>query len=88
MKGLMKQRRASKQREGFFPKISRREKEVLRLIIQEHTTQEIADKLFISSKTAENHRSNIMRKLGLHSTIELVRYAAKIGLIDIDLWKE
>jgi DNA-binding NarL/FixJ family response regulator len=49
---------------------------------------QVAEKLFISPKTAENHRSNIMRKLGLHNTIELVRYAAKIGLIDIDLWKE
>ena len=50
---------------------------------------QVAETLFISPETTENHRSsNIMRKLGLHSTIELVRYAAEIGLIDIDLWKD
>ena len=39
-------------------------------------------------KTVENHHSNIMRKLGLHSTFELIHYAAKLGFIDIDLRKE
>ncbi|MGV7223369.1 MAG: DNA-binding response regulator, partial [Nitrospinales bacterium] len=34
------------------------------------------------------HRTNIMNKLGLHSTLELVRYAARLGLVDVDLWKE
>jgi DNA-binding CsgD family transcriptional regulator len=52
------------------------------------SSQQVADRLFISPKTAENHRSSIMRKLGLQSTIELVRYAAKLGIIDIDSWKE
>ena len=36
----------------------------------------------------ENYRYNIMNKLGLHSTLELVHYAARLGLIDVDLWKE
>jgi DNA-binding CsgD family transcriptional regulator len=49
-------------------------------------TREIAEKLFISPKTVDNHRANIMNKLDLHSTLELVRYAAKLGLIDMDLW--
>lgn len=82
MKGLMKQRRASKQREGFFPKISRREKEVLRLIIQEHTTQEIANKLFISLKTVESHRSSLLNKVNARNTAGLVRIAIENKLLD------
>jgi len=56
------------------------------LLAEGLSTKETAEKLFISPKTAENHRSNIMRKLDLHSTVELIRYAAKIGVIDVDLW--
>ncbi|MBW2642234.1 MAG: response regulator transcription factor [Deltaproteobacteria bacterium] len=40
-----------------------------------------------SLKTVENHKSNILRKLNIHSTLELVRYAARLGIIDVDLWK-
>jgi DNA-binding NarL/FixJ family response regulator len=68
--------------------LTSREQEVLRLLAQGLSTKEISDKLFISPKTAENHRANIMKKLDLHSTFELVRFAARIGLIDIDLWKD
>ena len=71
-----------------YESLTPREQEVMAMLAEGMNAVQIADKLFISSKTAENHRSNIMRKLGLHSSIELVRYAAKIGLIDIDLWKE
>ena len=66
--------------------LTAREQEVLRLLAEGLPTKEIAEKLFISPKTVENHRANIMNKLELHSTIELVRYAAKLGLIDMDLW--
>jgi DNA-binding NarL/FixJ family response regulator len=57
------------------------------LLAQGLSNKQIAEKLFISPKTVENHRSNILRKLNLHSTIELVRYAARLGIIDVDLWK-
>ena len=64
-----------------------REQEVMRLLAEGATVKEIADQLFISPKTVDNHRSHIMRKLDLKNTVELVRYAARIGLIDVDLWK-
>jgi DNA-binding NarL/FixJ family response regulator len=71
-----------------YDALTPREQEVVILITEGLSIKQAADRLFISPKTVENHRANIMRKLGLQSTIELVRYAAKIGLIDIDLWKE
>ena len=65
-----------------------REQEVMRFLAEGLSSKKVAEKLFISPKTVENHRANIMNKLGLHSSIELTRYAAKLGLIDVDLWKE
>lgn len=65
-----------------------REQEVMRMLAEGVPSKEIADKLFISPKTVENHRANIMKKLNLHSTMDLVRYAIKLGLIDVDLWKD
>jgi DNA-binding NarL/FixJ family response regulator len=70
-----------------YDTLTPREQEVMVLLAEGLTVQQVAEKLFISPKTAENHRSNIMRKLGLHSTLELVRYAAKLGIIDVDSWK-
>jgi DNA-binding NarL/FixJ family response regulator len=70
-----------------YASLSSREEQVFRLLAEGQTTREIAAKLFISPKTVENHRTNIMEKLELHSSIELIRYAVKIGLIDPDHWK-
>jgi DNA-binding NarL/FixJ family response regulator len=71
-----------------YATLTPREQEVMRLLAEGLSSKEVAEKLFISPKTVENHRANIMKKLDLHSTIELIRYAAKLGLIDVDLWKE
>jgi DNA-binding NarL/FixJ family response regulator len=73
--------------DGAYGTLTPREQEVMRLLAQGVSTREVADRLFISPKTVENHRTNIMGKLGLHSSIDLVRYAARLGLIDIDQWK-
>jgi len=67
--------------------LSEREKEVLRLLAQGHTNQEVADILCISRKTVENHRANIVRKTGVQGQVGLTKYAARIGLIDLDLWE-
>jgi DNA-binding NarL/FixJ family response regulator len=70
-----------------YDALTLREQEVLVMLAEGLTAKQVADKLFISAKTAENHRSSIMRKLELHNAIDLARYAARLGLIDIDLWK-
>ena len=73
--------------DSTYETLTSREQEIMVLLAQGHTNKQIAEKLFISPKTVENHRSNILRKLDLHSTLELVRYAARLGIIDVDLWK-
>lgn len=81
MKSLMNQRTGAKQAKKELPKISRREKEVLDLIVKEHTTQEIANKLFISLKTVESHRSNLLSKLNARNTAGLVRITMEFNLL-------
>jgi len=73
--------------DASYDTLTRREQEIMVLLAQGLSNKQIAEKLFISPKTVENHRSNILRKLNIHSTIELVRYAARLGIIDVDLWK-
>ncbi|MGD2271824.1 MAG: response regulator transcription factor [Desulfobacterales bacterium] len=82
------QKKEIKVPDDAYDTLTPREQEVMALVAEGHSTNDIAEMLFISSKTVENHRSSIMRKLDLHSTIDIARYAAKLGLIDIDLWKE
>ncbi len=59
-----------------------REREILKLIALGLTNRQIADQLYISVKTVETHRTNIMQKLDVHTTAELVRHAIKIGLLE------
>ena len=68
--------------------LTSREQEILALLAEGLSTKEVAEKLFISPRTVENHRSSIMRKLDLHSNHDLIRYAAKLGLIDMESWAE
>ena len=62
--------------------LSAREEEVLKLIAEGHTGREIAALLFISPKTVERHRANLLGKLGLRDRLELTRYAIRVGLIE------
>ena len=74
--------------DAAYDTLTPREQEIMVLLAEGRSAKEAAEKLFISPKTVENHRTNIMNKLGLHSALELVRYAARLGLVDVDLWKE
>ncbi|MGI5414030.1 response regulator [Streptomyces chartreusis] len=62
--------------------ITDREEEILKLVAEGHTSQEIADLLVISPKTVERHRANLLQKLGLKDRLELTRYAIRVGLIE------
>jgi DNA-binding NarL/FixJ family response regulator len=59
-----------------------REREVVKLIAESHSTREIAEMLVISEKTVERHRANILEKLGMHDRVQLTRYAIRRGLIE------
>jgi two-component system response regulator NreC len=61
-----------------------REREVLTLIAEGASNAEIASQLTISPKTVDRHRENIMNKLNLHSRVDLVKYAIRHGLIDLE----
>lgn len=77
--------RASESTEhAALDRLTEREQEVLKLIADGLTNQEIADKLTISGKTVERHRANIMSKLNLHNRTELVKYAIRKGLIEVE----
>lgn len=62
--------------------LSPREQQVMRLLAQGEPTKDIAEKLSISPKTVANHRANIMTKLDIHNSAGLIRYAARLGLLE------
>lgn len=80
MQSLMRERKGGTAKEP--PKISRREREVLKLIMDECTTQEIAAQLFLSEKTVESHRAALLAKLGVRNTAGLVKAALQWKILD------
>ena len=67
-----------------YEMLTTREREVLQLAAEGHTSTDIAARLGISSRTAEAHRSNLMHKLGMHTQADLIRYALRRGIIALD----
>jgi DNA-binding NarL/FixJ family response regulator len=67
-----------------YEMLTTREREVLQLAAEGHTSTDIAARLGISSRTAEAHRSNLMHKLGIHTQADLIRYALRRGIIPMD----
>lgn len=80
---IMQNTDSTKPSDALFPRLSRREKEILSLIIKELTTQEIADELFISFGTVQTHRRNIINKLQVKNTAGLVRVALQYKLLEV-----
>lgn len=77
----------TKSRETYldpYDTLTTREREVLHLASQSCTNAEIAERLYISRRTVEVHRANVMHKLGLHSQPQLIRYAMKRGILPPD----
>lgn len=67
-----------------YDRLTEREREILKLIAEGHTSRKIANMLFISLKTVLNHRMKIMEKLDLHNRTELIKYAMRKGLVSMD----
>jgi len=70
--------------EGPYRRLTPRQREVLQLIAEGHTTREIAARLHLRVKTVETHRTQLMRRLDIHDVAGLVRYAIRMGLIASD----
>lgn len=66
-----------------YEQLTDRERDVLKLVAEGYTTQEMADMLVISPKTVEGHKTSLMDKLDIHNRIDLVKYALRKGIIDV-----
>jgi len=66
-----------------YDQLTDREREVLKLLAEGHTSQQIADTLVISPKTVDGHRTNLMAKLDIHNRTDLVKYALRKGIITV-----
>jgi len=74
---------ASRDKSDPYEQLTDREKDVLKLLVEGHSTQEIAELLVLSPKTVAGYKTSLMSKLDITSGIELVKYALKKGLIDV-----
>jgi DNA-binding NarL/FixJ family response regulator len=85
MKAPVKEARTA---DAEYGSLTPREQEIMRMLAEGISKNDIAKHLYIAPKTVENHKANIMKKLGIRTQMELFRYAARLGLIDVDLWKD
>ncbi|RJQ50459.1 MAG: DNA-binding response regulator [Desulfobacteraceae bacterium] len=73
---------------GEYGLLTDREQQIFRLVVEGNSTKQIADILCVSPKTVEKHRSNIIKKLGIHDSIAMMKYAIRIGIVDPELWTD
>ncbi|MBI4646609.1 MAG: response regulator transcription factor [Bacteroidia bacterium] len=83
-KYLKKERIGKSARMAHIEKLTKREKEILKLIIEELTNNRIAEKLFISPRTVDTHRRNLLQKIGVKNTAGLVRFAYENKIFEED----
>lgn len=79
-----RERRSGVDRRSAFSVLTSREREVVQLIAEGHSTKAIADRLHVSAKTVGTHREHIMSKLQVNGTAELTRYAIREGIADLE----
>ncbi len=72
------------QKADLYERLTNREKEILKLLAEGRSSRQIAEQLYLTVKTVLNHRRNIMDKLGIDNSAQLIKYAVKIGLVDDD----
>lgn len=70
-------------KEDPYMKLTDREREMLKLVVEGYKTRQIAEMLAITPKTVEAHKTSLMKKLGIHSNLELVKYALRRGIINL-----
>jgi DNA-binding NarL/FixJ family response regulator len=85
LSGFLNRSPRSTRSEVSLPGLTSREREIVQLLAEGKSTKEVACHLNLSVKTAETHRSNIMRKLGLHSVSELVLYAVRNNIVQVSV---
>ncbi|OGO03126.1 MAG: hypothetical protein A2Y72_02245 [Chloroflexi bacterium RBG_13_53_26] len=71
------------ERRDPYDQLTGRERDVLKLLAEGHTTQEVADILVISPKTVEGYKTNLMDKLDIHNRVDLIKYALRKGIITV-----
>jgi DNA-binding NarL/FixJ family response regulator len=83
LNGFLNTGKMPSQRKSILPDLTAREREIVQLLAEGKSTKEVAVTLGVSVKTAETHRSNLMRKLGLHCLSELVLYAVRNNIVQV-----
>ena len=78
---LLNRSLGQQEKNTFIIKLTQREQEVLQCIYEEYTTKETAEKLFISPKTVETHRMNLMTKFGAKNSVGIIKAAIKKGFL-------
>jgi len=83
LNGFLNTGKMPSQKKSILPDLTAREREIVQLLAEGKSTKEVAVTLGVSVKTAETHRSNLMRKLGLHCLSELVLYAVRNNIVQV-----